>query len=1193
MIAFSSFLSRRWQYVTLLYAAATLLIPICSEAMSDESPPLAAQDGELFTVEWQGQTLITGDELQAVPSGKLDAPEGTRTIEQDGRMIYNRWKVQKPHEQVTWRREVARDSGAVEMSIQYRVPAWYYSAEKTGQDSFYRFTASLTALEGMEYQAIVREGEKRTTIKGNIVNGEAVPPIGHEVLYLAFKTPSGKSLSFDLGPGGTTVFNRYVAPNSMPDAWWVKSGPGELKFSIGRFQSTMYPHNGVFLGKVRIQEATFEDHARLHAFAHYAYFMELPAMRQFCFGAAPPLQERRIGSNREISEGEWLSRTEDRWLPVPERSYSEEIGFGWVDNSRRYYEGDAATGVLHGRVKGSGKSTFRLRVPEKGIYLFTVRTPAYDQALGTFSLRVKGAEVVKNLRLKPQELATMTFSAYVDKEVDLELSGNWALSTLAVQKLIYGSEDFTFARGFWLADALPAPTTMYQFERRIADTPAAVQIHALEPNPPRVKAEHPGIHNNPDATETLWRWQSSIASLGPAGGTLYEYETPEQIERRLDELLEKGYRVILVNGYLIRHAFPEEHARMRATMKRITTLAHARGMKVLDHFDLTIIPNMGAAFQQFVENLDWTQRDVRNGQVTRGYCINNPHFRKAFSAMMVEYVREADLDGLMLDEACWHGEAFCGCVHCRTGFTMQTGLVLPFDETSPDLVKETSRLWKEWQLWRTRASGDFGVAVLKEIQKVRPDFIWMKYGAPTVFISNYPTKRVGDRLSEAPRYSHYMGIETLSRNLHATYRSNLAIASIYNAHVERENIPSFSLVYHKHQPQVAYAAWAMNNMNRLLTWTTQGNQKIEEDAPRYLQWKENMDVRTTRAVAEVAVLFSENTRDFGQDAQLSNEELIGFCEQLDDLHIPYRVILDRDLTPERLADYRLLVLPGVSAMSEREQTVIEAFIRSGGNVLATGRTGTEDELGFLRENWLLRPWLGLTIKAGETVEGGALTGDSLQESKMPLKVAPVRTLIDGGSFTKPRHLAALISPEGEEAPGVVQASLGAGTITWTAAWMGAENFEHDGRFGRALKGRTNPAALEALQALLHPILQEKTRFLARTMPKEVCVRVYEPKALEQESPAPALYIHLYNGSGSNLVLNKPVPEKTPAVAFPVIDAPIVFEVRMESDEVKADFVTPDRPGISRVEVEPLGDHRWKITLPSSSLQAYGIVRLYR
>ena len=166
-------------------------------------------------------------------------------------------------------------------------------------------------------------------------------------------------------------------------------------------------------------------------------------------------------------------------------------------------------------------------------------------------------------------------------------------------------------------------------------------------------------------------------------------------------------------------------------------------MKILDHQDLSLLWNMGSGFRVMTQRLGMTQRTIAGDFPTRGFCLTNQEFRDWYFQWITDYVRKTDLDGLMIDEVCYHGPTFCGCDDCRRKFTADTGLTLPFDETSPLLNNRSSKLWKAWQVWRIKAVGDWDVELRRRIMPFKPHFTIMKYTTHGGYSSNYASLSLG------------------------------------------------------------------------------------------------------------------------------------------------------------------------------------------------------------------------------------------------------------------------------------------------------------------------------------------------------------------------------------------------------------------------------------------------------------------
>ncbi len=1115
---------------------------------------------------WGEEPLVISDGIEALGEEGFLRPEGTDLQQQGPMAIANVWKTGQPHGKITYRREVAAWSGGVEVNAQFRVPAYHATPED--RDHFYHFRVPIRRLEGASYSALSSADGKVTS--GVISSSLPEGGLAGNVRMISFTLPEGRPLLFDLNPAGPVVFNRYGGPTALQGGWQIHKKGEHLHFRFGYPKALSFPHYGVFLGQCRITEESLEEGRSAHAHQHYSYYSELPAVV-------------RLNAAGQADAGPWKA------LGIERR----QRGFaGWIDPNgiRRVGKG----GVLQSRLEGEGRHELVLDLPFPGLYVFTVRTRAEDQPLGPFSILGVGEIAVEKGEVAPGEVMTWSFTRWVDRPeaVSVVFEGAWAVSSLAVQPLLHEKEDVSFRRGVWLAEELPAPTSLYRFPRRPPPSLAVSEkvSDRLTPRGPLEGASVPPgrvLPADPLDEATAWRWSGTIPSLGPDNnGSFYEFESQEQIERRLDELAKLGHRAVLVNGMHFRLSWPDQHERLKTTLASIVRAAHERGIKVVEHFDLSVVPYHGAAYQVMVENLQWTLRDVRRGEISRGYCLNRPAFRDFFFPYLQQWVEETGIDGLMLDEVTFHTEAFCGCHDCRTLFYRDTGQVLPLDEEDPDLLNPQSRLWKLWLAWRNKAVGDWFVDMLEAVRVKRPDFVLMNYAAPIGFTTSLFTQGRGGNMSDAARANHFLGTEVMSRNVYANYRANLALRAIFNSLRYAFSVPMFALVYPEGEPVFAYAGWAQNQMHAQLTWTLQGSTAIASDASRYVRWSGGMDVRAAKPVAEVAVLFSERSRDFSSRSLWVTEELIGVCEQLDDHHVPYQVLLERDLTRERLAPFTLLIVPGSPALSDGEIAAIRQYLEEGGRVWATGDALREDALGFPRAKWPFGEWLGLD--GGEEIAGevnlqGAFIGGATLRHRLPLRPASLAPAPAPGL-----EILARTEPGGEVAMAV--APVGKGELLWSAPWLGRANYEQELTHAHRSTYQPDPEAMRLFGAALERISPKARSLRPLSIPTGVRLTHYQQS---DASGVPTTFVHLYNGTGATLPYGEPAPLKPPVVAFPPVSGEIAFEIRLASAQgrFEADFVSPDFEGSRPVTLQALGGDLYRVSLPGKTLEAYGMVRI--
>jgi hypothetical protein len=100
---------------------------------------------------------------------------------------------------------------------------------------------------------------------------------------------------------------------------------------------------------------------------------------------------------------------------------------------------------------------------------------------------------------------------------------------------------------------------------------------------------------------------------------------------------------------------------------------------------------------------------------------------------------------------------------------------------------------------------------------------------------------------------------------------------------------------------------------------------------------------------------SERLRDRVEDPRL------GWYQALVESRIPFEMVHDGLLSPERLAPLRTLILPNLAALSVEQCAQLSDFVRRGGGLVATYETSLYDETGAPRGDFGLRDLFGASL----------------------------------------------------------------------------------------------------------------------------------------------------------------------------------------------------------------------------------------
>jgi hypothetical protein len=154
---------------------------------------------------------------------------------------------------------------------------------------------------------------------------------------------------------------------------------------------------------------------------------------------------------------------------------------------------------------------------------------------------------------------------------------------------------------------------------------------------------------------------------------------------------------------------------------------------------------------------------------------------------------------------------------------------------------------------------------------------------------------------------------------------------------------------------------------------------------RIYQWHFDHEryLRNEASLARVALVYSEQTTAYHHgvaEGDRPEDHVLGMYHALVEARVPFELVHEALLTPERLAPFRLLVLADAAALSEGQCSAIRAFVASGGNVLATFATSLYDETGARRADFGLADLFGVSF-------AGQIDGP-LHNSYLSLDAAP-------------------------------------------------------------------------------------------------------------------------------------------------------------------------------------------------------------
>ncbi|MDQ3701855.1 MAG: beta-galactosidase trimerization domain-containing protein, partial [Chloroflexota bacterium] len=394
----------------------------------------------------------------------------------------------------------------------------------------------------------------------------------------------------------------------------------------------------------------------------------------------------------------------------------------------------------------------------------------------------------------------------------------------------------------------------------------------------------------------------------------------------------------------------------------VTERAHAAGLRVVARVDFA-----GAREPILRAHPDWVARDAAGETVRRrgvaglyATCPNSPYRGDGFAIPVVrELLTRYPLDGFHVNGGGWPGHCFC--TFCERDFRAAAGESLPRSRAADH------GLWGRYVEWRHQRVAETFRRCAAAAQALNPDVFWMgelglrwegSFDMPAMAGACSPLLVTTGNVVAAGR----------------AVRSQAGLAARYTRTVDPDLQPLVNL-----KVFVQSGGWPRSMVPpaeyRLWTWQALANGAglklpvfgtLEQDDRRNLpaisaafaMIERFPEVyRDARPVAEVALVWPGRTFDHwtGLDARQGGAgagsaasaaaSFDGMYTALLQEHVPFDVLADVHLTPERLTRYRVVVLANAACLEDAAAAVLAGFVQAGGGLLLTAWTGWCDQWG--------------------------------------------------------------------------------------------------------------------------------------------------------------------------------------------------------------------------------------------------------
>ncbi len=398
-------------------------------------------------------------------------------------------------------------------------------------------------------------------------------------------------------------------------------------------------------------------------------------------------------------------------------------------------------------------------------------------------------------------------------------------------------------------------------------------------------------------------------------------------------------------------------------------VAHRENLRVLARIDPSCAPKSLAA-----EHPEWFSRDSNGNfcEVSEHYvtCPNAGYYRTCMVEVVREILQRYDADGIWNNQgkfAAWE-TGVCYCATCEAMFKAESGQAIPRKENWDDPV------WRHYNEWRYRRIADWVALMHREIHAVKPDAVFI---AAVQLMESLETIRPGGW--DIDYWLAHQDIPTFEcqrrhtapfwPGIQAKYLATLApekprwmtVSYFYPwwrlyAAPEAENRPWIA-----QQVANGVSPWLHINGGYSELFDRRSLAPMKEVFQRLERWEKYLD--GAQSQARVVLVLSRHTQDnHGREKpqQRYLDFIRGWYLALQEAHIPFDVISDKLISPERLARYGAVVISNLACVADAAAAALEQYAKAGGGVMAGFETGLCDVNGNLRATPAFDALLGIT-----------------------------------------------------------------------------------------------------------------------------------------------------------------------------------------------------------------------------------------
>src|SRR5688572_28297044 len=406
----------------------------------------------------------------------------------------------------------------------------------------------------------------------------------------------------------------------------------------------------------------------------------------------------------------------------------------------------------------------------------------------------------------------------------------------------------------------------------------------------------------------------------------------------------------------------------RDILQEITHACHGAGIRVIARVDFRGVEEH--VFKQFPE---WFSVDQEQKPKTLTYtrpplyqsCYSGYHRNEHAQAFIKHLINVYDIDGI------WHNsigvQGICYCNRCNDSFKQATGETIPRTDASEEALDR-------YMVWKSNMASRHMQKMKETVKSCGEDKVY----TAEVFSMFEAGNRVNDGIDLYMARDHFdflVSVAFLTENAEHIQYADLNYAStiirfLKSMAPDKEAIILYGGNGTSHRyimdPPIDLKVWLWEALaaggrfwNCCFTGmhpgATYDRRTALHQTETYQFVKNNEKILSQHiSVASIGVYYSRATRLSYRNKSEEGDRFEAFLRGIETVlienHILHDFIADDQVTRERLANYKVIILPNVRCLSDKEITLLTEYVANGGNLVATYETSLYTDLDEKRKD---------------------------------------------------------------------------------------------------------------------------------------------------------------------------------------------------------------------------------------------------